>query len=395
MAEPFAIAFPSHEPNPFVEDERRLINRLIEEQLVDISYQPIVDLRSRAVFAYEAFARPGDGYFRTPGDLIDAAVRAHCMGHLGRHLRNMAIRGCQRWPIFINLNPHEFGDPFLVQPDEPVFINEKPVYLEISEAVPTDFFDQCHCILAELRKKGVLLAIDDFGAGSSSLKSIVDLRPEIVKLHRELVMGCFPGSREFDLLKSITDLCHQMDAKVIAEGIETIDELKACLAADIDYGQGFLLSVPHNPPPSFFWPPELSSDQGHYRDEFQAPRPASLNTSDSRRTAKPAPSKSLADADLISARITIKRLEDELEEAKKELTVSLEERALLAGRLKQAALSSAPRPPRERPRSPAPKVPAPAPTADLGEPKNSNEEDALDFLRRIEDERAQRENGDT
>ena len=182
------------------------------------------------------------------------------MGKLGRHLRNVAIRGCQRWPIFINLNPHEFEDPFLVQPDEPVFINERPVYLEISEGVPSDFFDQCQSVLSELRRKGVLLAIDDFGAGSSSLRTMVELEPDMVKIHRDLVIGCLPGSREFDLLRSITDLCHQMKAQVIAEGIETLDELKACVAAGIDYGQGFLLSVPHNPPPSFFWPPELPEE---------------------------------------------------------------------------------------------------------------------------------------
>lgn len=394
MVEPFPIAFPSEEPDPFIEDERRLIDRLIEEQLVNISYQPIVDLTSRSIFGYEAFARPGDGYFRTPGDLIDAAVRSRRMGKLGRHLRNAAIRGCQRWPIFINLNPHEFGDPFLVQPDEPVFINERPVYLEISEGVPSDFFDQCQSVLSELRRKGVLLAIDDFGAGSSSLRTIVELEPDMVKIHRDLVIGCLPGSREFDLLRSITDLCHQMKAQVIAEGIETFDELKACLAAGIDYGQGFLLSVPHNPPPSFFWPPELPEDSDSCLREFLKEKVSQDDTPSLDTATPPSQSTSVLEQDLVSARVTIGRLEDDLIEARQDLAQSTEECARLSRRLKQLAHATEARAKPERRRDPAPAPADPLPTADVGLPQNPNEEDAAGFLRKIEEERAQQADSD-
>jgi EAL domain-containing protein (putative c-di-GMP-specific phosphodiesterase class I) len=396
MVEPFPLAFPAEAPDPFIEDERRLIDRLIEERLVDISYQAIIDLQSRSIFAYEAFARPGDGYFRTPGDLIDAAVRARRMGKLGRHLRNLAIRGCQRWPIFINLNPHEFGDPFLVQPDEPVFVRERPVYLEISEGVPSDFFDQCHSVLSELRRKGVLLAIDDFGAGSSSLKTIVELQPDMVKIHRDLVIGCLPGSREFDLLRSITDLCHQMEAQVIAEGIETFDELKACIAAGIDYGQGFLLSVPHNPPPSFFWPPELIADSESCLKEFLKEKASQTDTPSADAAALSTQNAAALEQVLVSTRVTIRRLEDDLKEARQELAESTEECSTLSRRLKQLSLATEARTRAkpERRREPEPAVPEPLPTADVGLPQNPNEEDALHFLRKIEEERAQQADGD-
>lgn len=61
MAEPFPFAIPNYEPDAFIEDETRFIDRLIEQQLVDIYYQPIVDLRTRSIFAYEALGRPRGG----------------------------------------------------------------------------------------------------------------------------------------------------------------------------------------------------------------------------------------------------------------------------------------------------------------------------------------------
>ncbi len=65
--------------------------------------------------------------------------------------------------------------------------------VEITESVPIKYFSQCHWVLAEIRQKGISLAIDDLGAGFSNLKYISDLQPEIVKLDRELIVGCVPG----------------------------------------------------------------------------------------------------------------------------------------------------------------------------------------------------------
>lgn len=414
MAEPFeigALRVTADAPNPFVEDELRLIDRLIEERLVDISYQPIVHLESRSIFAYEALARPRDGYFRTPDDLIESACRARCMGKLGRYLRTLSLSGCERWPLFVNLNAHEFADPYLVQPDEPILAVEAPVYLEISEAVPAEYVEQCRGVLAELRRKGILLAIDDFGAGSSSLKSIVDLEPDVVKLHRDLIIGCLPRTREFGLLRSLTDLCHRMGAKVIAEGIETVDELKACLAAGIDYGQGFLLSVPHNPPPSFFWPPELPPDSTVFLKAYESDE---LATSDTRRrasagtgdtvsdTSRPpstgsGKTMSKAEAELASARVTIRRLEDELAETNNELTEVLIERSALAEKVKRLSLKNEPAPSRERTRAPSTPIAAPPPAAAKKSDSTPDRkvDDALDFLRHIEEERARKQGSDS
>ena len=233
------------------------LGRVIDDSLFAMHFQPIVDLRTQSIFGHEALCRPQDSYFESPTQLISAAVESESIGELGRMLRAAALEGSADSTLFLNLEPHEFNEPWLVRPDDPIFKHRHPVYLEITENVPLKYFDQCHSVLAELRRKGTLLAIDDFGAGFSNLKYIAELEPDIVKLDRELIRECRVDTSGFRLIRSITELCHQMNAKVVAEGIETVDELEAVLAGGVDYGQGYLLARPAAQPPQIEWPSGL------------------------------------------------------------------------------------------------------------------------------------------
>jgi EAL domain-containing protein (putative c-di-GMP-specific phosphodiesterase class I) len=257
MSETLPLPTDADEQSSANGDQLEDLHRVVDEALVAIHFQPIVNLSAREIFAYEALCRPQSDSFKGPQELIEAATAAGRIGELGRLNRSIAVDKCPGSPLFVNIDPHEFDQPWLVRPDDPIFRHKRSVYLEITETVPLKFFEHCHGVLAELRKKGALLAIDDLGAGFSNLKYIADLEPDIVKLDRDLVRGCEEGSREFGLLKSITRLCHEMQAKVIAEGVETVDELKAVLAAEVDYAQGYLLARPEAPPPAIRWPTEL------------------------------------------------------------------------------------------------------------------------------------------
>lgn len=238
-------------------DQIRAIHRHIDDEELEIAFQPILDLRSRKIFAYEALARPGDGSFSNPLEMFEAAVDAGRVAELGRLHRSQAIRECRGWPLFLNLYPDEFAHPLLIRPDDPLFRHKWPVCLEITESVPLKYYEQCHSVLAEMRKKGVMLAIDDLGAGYSNLKYISDLAPDLVKLDRELIADLRGGTRQFRLLQAIVHLCHEMEAKVVAEGVETPVELALVRAADVDYAQGFLLARPALPPPRVHWPETL------------------------------------------------------------------------------------------------------------------------------------------
>lgn len=92
--------------------------------------------------------------------------------------------------------------------------------------------------------------VDDLGAGYSNLKHIVDLEPKIVKLDRGLIAGCGRGTRQQRLVTSVVRLCDDLGAQVVAEGIETMDELRALRDTGIHFGQGYLFARPGFPLPT-------------------------------------------------------------------------------------------------------------------------------------------------
>jgi EAL domain-containing protein (putative c-di-GMP-specific phosphodiesterase class I) len=238
----------------FSPEQVRAIHLAVDTFDVGIAFQPIVDLRLRRVYAFEALARPKSRLFASPVEMFDVAVQAGRIAELGRHHRQIAVQRCPGYRLFLNVNANEFDYGWLVRPDDPIFHHRWHVTLEITESVPIKYFSQCHSVLAEIRKKGVELAIDDFGAGFSNVKYIADLRPEIVKFDRELIAGVAPATDQARLLDSLVRLCHEMGAKVIAEGIETKVELDTVIALGVDYGQGYLLARPADPPPEMIWP---------------------------------------------------------------------------------------------------------------------------------------------
>jgi EAL domain-containing protein (putative c-di-GMP-specific phosphodiesterase class I) len=238
----------------FPAEKIEAVHALIAASALGVAFQPIVDLRTRKIHAYEALARCSSERFRGPAELFAAATEAGRVGELGRLHRELASRDCAGKTLFLNIHPAELDHGWLVRPDDPIFRHRGQVTLEITETVPLHYFSQCHSILAEIRAKGIQLAIDDFGAGFSNLKYIADLQPEIVKLDRELVVGLAEGTRQYQLLKSIVALCHDTGSRVIAEGIETVDELRGALALGVDFAQGYLLGRPAAPPPGITWP---------------------------------------------------------------------------------------------------------------------------------------------
>ena len=215
-------------------------------------FQPIVDLERRRIFAYEALVRPH--LYPSPPALIADAARQGQLGLLGRTLREASIAGCHDAALFINIQPDELLEHFLVQPDDPIFKHGEDVYLELTEAVPLQRLDLCAHMLQEIQARGVHVVVDDLGSGYSNLRYLADLKPRVVKLDRELITGLKPGTRRFTLVRGLVDLCNDLEAKVVAECIETPEELSTALEAGCHLGQGYVLARPAMPPPSMVWP---------------------------------------------------------------------------------------------------------------------------------------------
>lgn len=229
------------------------IQEALEAGSFYIAYQPVVDLGKRKTFGYEALVRSTSEEFPHPGVIIPTAVEKGFMGKLGRALRRFAVEGCPTAPLFLNIHPDEFDEGWLVRPDDAINTHEREIYLEITESVPLTHYRFCHSVLAEVRRRGVRVAVDDLGAGYSNLKYIADLAPEVVKLDRELIAGLSNASRLHRLVTSIVDLCRSQGARVVAEGIETADELRAVMDAGVHFGQGFFLARPAAELPVVDW----------------------------------------------------------------------------------------------------------------------------------------------
>jgi EAL domain-containing protein (putative c-di-GMP-specific phosphodiesterase class I) len=234
----------------------RALDNIVRDDELSVVFQPIVGMDHGEAFAYEALvrcSRPG----MSPPVLFERAVTAGCVGRLGRAVREIAVPAASGVPLFLNVHPQELHDRWLVRPDDPVFSHDEQVYLEITESVPLTHFELCKQVLKELRSRGdVHLVVDDLGAGYSNLQRINDLEPQVVKLDRGLVLGIDQSRRQHRLVSSVVRLCREMDARVVAEGIETEDEFSALRDTGVDYGQGYLFARPEFPFPTISWPPD-------------------------------------------------------------------------------------------------------------------------------------------
>jgi EAL domain-containing protein (putative c-di-GMP-specific phosphodiesterase class I) len=222
---------------------------------LDVVFQPIVDLLTGGSFAYEALTRCKWPEFKNPLVLFQQAEQERACGPLGRKVREVAFERCSNAPLFVNLHPHELSDGWLVRPDDPLFFHDRPVYLEITESAAFNYFGMCAGVLKEICSRGgAFLVVDDLGAGHSNLKRIVDLEPHVVKLDLALIRGIEKNRRQQILVRQVVSLCEELGAKVVAEGIETEDELRAILDTGAHYGQGYLFARPAFPIPQPHWP---------------------------------------------------------------------------------------------------------------------------------------------
>lgn len=235
-------------------DESEGVRALTSAELA-VQYQPIVDLATGTLFAVEALARCARPQWAYPPDLFAAAERESACGRLGRMIRELTFERCGAHRVFVNIHPAELTERWLVRPDDPLCMHDAGVFLEITESAALDHFELCNSVLRDVcARTGAQLVVDDLGAGYSNLLRIVDLEPKVVKLDLAIARGLHENKRKQVLVSHMVKLCNELGAVVVAEGIETTDELSAVRDTGVQLGQGFLLARPQNPVPKVHWP---------------------------------------------------------------------------------------------------------------------------------------------
>jgi PAS domain S-box-containing protein len=221
------------------------VQRVLDEEAIKPVYQPIFDLESERVIAYEALSRfPGDPA-RGPDRWF---AEAWDVG-LGLPLELMAVRIAARAlpelpdDVCLSVNaspPTIFSGKFLASFGGSV----DRVTVELTEHVHVDDYEGFTAKLTPLRASGGTVAIDDFGAGYASLRHILKVRPEWIKLDISLTERIDENPVAHALATALVSFADEVGVKVIAEGIETEEELDALLEIGFRFGQGFYFGVP-------------------------------------------------------------------------------------------------------------------------------------------------------
>lgn len=222
-------------------------------------FQPIISLSEREILGYEALSRgPSNSPLHSPIALFAVARQAGRLSELEIACRQSACRRFneQQLPgkLFLNVSPesllesaHQPGRTLQLLQD--FGIPPSQVVIELTEQTPIDDFQLLQTALHHYRAMGFSIALDDLGAGYSSLRLWSELRPDYVKIDRHFIDGIHQDALKREFVGSILQIAKASRAQVIAEGIELPEELAVLMEMGVDLVQGYLLCRPQEHPP--------------------------------------------------------------------------------------------------------------------------------------------------
>ncbi len=227
---------------------------ILESGSIKTVYQPIVSLENGSVFGYEALSR-----IDIPDSMLDIealfklAAQKQKLWELEMLCRAKALKNAVHKPagakLFINVDPNIIHDAQL----KAGFTSEKlleygldpaDIIFEITERSAVHSMAVFTASVAHYQQQHFKIAIDDFGSGYSGLNRVCAFSPDFIKIDMELVRNVHKEAMKRSAVSAVVRFCKEAGIKVIAEGIETEDELRTLIDLDVDYGQGYCLSIP-------------------------------------------------------------------------------------------------------------------------------------------------------
>lgn len=227
---------------------------VLENKKIRTLFQPIISLKDGSILGCEALSRgPKNTVLENPGVLFDLARVYGKLWELEFLCRIKALEKASKnnccFNIFINVDPDiindekfkkgftkEFLDKFGLKPENIVF--------EITEKNTVADVQSFKKLINHYKDQDYKIAIDDTGSGYSGLKLITDIHPHFIKLDMNLIRDIDKDGVKYSLIKTLYEFCLVTNINVIAEGIETENELNALIDIGVDYGQGYLIQRP-------------------------------------------------------------------------------------------------------------------------------------------------------
>jgi len=235
------------------------LRHAVERNEIEVWYQPIVDLITRKIIGFEGLARwnsPTRGIM-PPMEFIPIAEETGLIVPIGLSVLRSSCRQLRLWQdefrspdlsISVNLSIRQFMQPDLVEQIAEILETNrlKPSHLrlEITESVVIGDLSAAERILNRIRDLGIKVCLDDFGTGYSSLSYLIRLPIDTLKIDRSFIRGIAAGHEHSDVVDTIIRLAKNLDLNVVAEGVETSEQLNQLCALKCDQAQGFLFSKP-------------------------------------------------------------------------------------------------------------------------------------------------------
>lgn len=233
---------------------RRSFTEVVLDRKVSSVYEPIVDVHSKTVFGYEALVRgPVGSDLFSPAALFGAAESNDMLFELDCLCRASGLSGAVDFPaetkLFLNVLPNSIHDPDfradrLIQTLDECKLRPSDVVFEISEQESIENFENFREMSDQYRSLGFQFALDDTGSGYAGFEELIELQPEFIKIDRSMVSGVDQDPARQEVLAALLSVAEKLGARVIGEGLDTLEELEMLGALGIHFGQGWLFGHP-------------------------------------------------------------------------------------------------------------------------------------------------------
>ncbi len=239
------------------------LRRALERQEFRVYYQPVISLKAGRITGFEAllrWAHPQLGLI-SPADYLSVAEEIGLLIPIGQWVLSEACRQVRAWQaqftahmpltMSVNLSSKQFLQSDLVKQIDQILketgLDGKSLKLEITETVVMENTESATTTLLQLRRLNIETYLDDFGTGYSSLSFLQRFPIDFLKIDHSFISRMGESEESWEIVRTIVTLAHNLSRKVIAEGVETTEQLALLRSMKCEYGQGNFFSKPLDP----------------------------------------------------------------------------------------------------------------------------------------------------